>query len=109
MGLFADDEARPPGPVLSDCGRLGGAVWQVKELEQPDMFWRTNHTKPDPISMRVTPLCLQLHGEYKLDYTRLAVAHFLPELRPRLADPRRVWGSAAGDGFCPCAPRGWPL
>jgi len=25
---------------------------------QPGMFWRTHHTKPDPISVRVMPLCL---------------------------------------------------
>jgi hypothetical protein len=25
---------------------------------QPDMFWRTHHTKSDPKSMRVMPLCL---------------------------------------------------
>jgi hypothetical protein len=24
---------------------------------QPDMFWRTHHTKPDPKSMRVILLC----------------------------------------------------
>jgi hypothetical protein len=24
----------------------------------PGMFWRTHHTKPDPKSMRVMPLCL---------------------------------------------------
>jgi hypothetical protein len=31
---------------------------------QPDKFWRTHHTKPDPKSMRVMPLA---YGEYKLD------------------------------------------
>jgi hypothetical protein len=25
---------------------------------QPDLFWRKHHTKPDPKSMRVMPLCL---------------------------------------------------
>ena len=25
---------------------------------QPDMFWRTHHTNPEPITMRVMPLCL---------------------------------------------------
>jgi hypothetical protein len=27
-------------------------------LAQPGMFWRTHHTKPDPKSIRVMPLCL---------------------------------------------------
>jgi len=31
---------------------------------QPDMFWRTHHTKSDPKSMRVI---LFAYGEYKLD------------------------------------------
>jgi len=35
------------------------------------MFWRAHHTKPDPQSMGVVPLCL---WEYKLDSTRLVYA-----------------------------------
>ena len=31
--------------------------WSMNSA-QPDMFWRTHHTKSDPKSMRVMPLCL---------------------------------------------------
>ena len=38
---------------------------------QPDMFWRTRHTKPEPKSTRVARLVWHLtYGEYKLDKTR---------------------------------------
>jgi hypothetical protein len=33
-------------------------LYAKRHSAQPDMFWRTHHTKPDPKSMRVMPLCL---------------------------------------------------
>ena len=32
-------------------------LYAKEHSAQPGMFWRTHHTKPDPKSMRVMPLC----------------------------------------------------
>ena len=34
------------------------SIYAKGHSAQPEMFWRTHHTKPGPKSMRVMPLCL---------------------------------------------------
>ena len=58
-----------PGQALRRKEQLGSSTQHTRvnkstllcakgHSTQPDMFWRTYHTKSDPKSMRVMPLCL---------------------------------------------------
>jgi len=45
--------------TYASAHRLRSKFCSVLHSAQPDMFWRTHHTKSDPKSMRVMPLCLR--------------------------------------------------
>jgi len=46
------------GFVVGAFGELSPAFHELASaISPPNMLWRANHTKPDPKSMRVMPLC----------------------------------------------------
>ena len=46
------------GAWTDACGRSFAVLSTQVSTAQPDMLWRIHHTKSDPKSMRVMPLCL---------------------------------------------------
>ena len=59
-GNFTLDTTNPPHTPRNTRGSKNKCtlLYAKGPSAQPDMFWRTHQTKPDPKSIRVMPLCL---------------------------------------------------